>query len=68
MEEYFDYVREDLEFTTKPDYAYLRALFREALESINEVEDFVFDWTTTEYLAKLETSNNDEKEQANPLE
>lgn len=41
--EYFRYVRR-LDFEDRPDYSYLRSLFRKALERNNYVDDGVFDW------------------------
>lgn len=43
MVEYFRYVRR-LEFEDRPDYSYLRSLFRKALERKNVTDDGVFDW------------------------
>lgn len=43
MVDYFRYVRR-LEFEDRPDYSYLRGLFRKALERKNMVEDGIFDW------------------------
>lgn len=45
MIEYFKYARNELQFSTKPNYPYLRKLFREALSDMGEKEDFVFDWS-----------------------
>lgn len=41
--EYFRYVRR-LDFEDRPDYSYLRSLFRKALERNNYVDDGLFDW------------------------
>lgn len=43
MVEYFRYVRR-LEFEDRPDYSYLRGLFRKALERKGLNDDAVFDW------------------------
>lgn len=43
MVEYFKYVRR-LEFEDRPDYSYLRSLFRKALERKGLQDDRVFDW------------------------
>lgn len=43
MVDYFRYVRR-LEFEDRPDYSYLRSLFRRALERKNLVDDGIFDW------------------------
>lgn len=43
MVDYFRYVRR-LEFEDRPDYSYLRSIFRKALERRNVVDDGVFDW------------------------
>lgn len=43
MVEYFRYVRR-LEFEDRPDYSYLRSLFRKALDRKNETDDGIFDW------------------------
>lgn len=43
MVEYFRYVRR-LEFEDRPDYSYLRSLFRKALDRKNAVDDGIFDW------------------------
>jgi len=40
---YMSYTR-NLNFTEKPDYKYLIGLFDEILESINEIDDGIFDW------------------------
>uniref|UniRef100_A0A915D942 non-specific serine/threonine protein kinase n=1 Tax=Ditylenchus dipsaci TaxID=166011 RepID=A0A915D942_9BILA len=42
--QYFNYCR-SLRFEEKPDYTYLRQLFRTLLRSLNHHNDFVFDWT-----------------------
>lgn len=41
--DYFRYVRR-LDFEDRPDYSYLRSLFRKALERHNYVDDGLFDW------------------------
>lgn len=41
--EYFRYVRR-LDFEDRPDYSYLRSLFRKALERNNYVDDGFFEW------------------------
>jgi serine/threonine protein kinase len=41
--DYFHYVRE-LEFEDRPDYSYLRSLFRKAFEKKGYVDDGIFDW------------------------
>lgn len=46
MAQYFKYLRNNLKFSTKPNYAYLRKLFRAALSDIGEKEDYKFDWLT----------------------
>lgn len=46
MVEYFEYVRNELEFSTRPNYPYLRKLFRAALSDLGKKEDYIFDWTT----------------------
>lgn len=43
MVEYFRYVRR-LEFDDRPDYSYLRSLFRKALDRKGLVDDGIFDW------------------------
>lgn len=43
MNEYFEHVRE-LAFESKPDYAYLRNLFRNGLHRRGLTEDGMFDW------------------------
>lgn len=43
MIDYFRYVRR-LEFEDRPDYTYLRSLFRKALERKNIEDDGIFDW------------------------
>lgn len=40
---YFKYVRE-LQFDEKPDYQYLRDLFKKLLSRNDLYNDFVFDW------------------------
>lgn len=46
MVEYFKYVRNELEFSTKPNYPMLRKLFRSALSDMGEKEDYKFDWSS----------------------
>lgn len=43
MIDYFRYVRR-LDFEDRPDYSYLRSLFRKALERKNVEDDGIFDW------------------------
>ncbi|CAN8070479.1 unnamed protein product [Agarophyton chilense] len=43
MVEYFRYVRR-LEFEDRPDYSYLRSLFRKAMDRRGMEDDGVFDW------------------------
>lgn len=43
MVEYFKYVKR-LDFDDRPDYSFLRSLFRKALEKKNYEDDGVFDW------------------------
>lgn len=43
MTEYFRYVRR-LAYEDRPDYSYLRSLFRKALDRMNMSDDGVFDW------------------------
>lgn len=43
---YFRYVR-DLEFEERPDYSYLRSLFRDAFERRSYTDDGIFDWMET---------------------
>lgn len=43
MMEYFRYVKK-LEFDDRPDYSYLRSLFRKAIERKGYVDDGIFDW------------------------
>lgn len=45
---YLNYVR-SLRFTDKPDYAYLRDLFRELFNRQCYTFDYVFDWTVLKY-------------------
>ena len=42
---YMTYCRK-LKFTEKPDYAYLRNLFKNLFKSMQYVHDYQFDWTT----------------------
>lgn len=43
--QYMTYCRK-LEFTDKPDYVYLRALFRDLLQREGHKFDLIFDWMT----------------------
>ena len=45
---YFQYAR-SLRFDDKPDYAYLRKLFRDLFAREGFVWDYVFDWTVLKY-------------------
>ena len=45
---YFQYCR-SLRFDDKPDYAYLRKLFRELFTREGFQWDYVFDWTILKY-------------------
>ena len=45
---YFQYVR-SLRFDDKPDYSYLRKLFRDLFVREGFVWDYVFDWTILKY-------------------
>ena len=45
---YFQYCR-SLRFDDKPDYSYLRKLFRDLFAREGFVWDYVFDWTVLKY-------------------
>ena len=46
---YFDYIR-SLDFDEKPDYSYLRRIFRDLFVREGFDYDYVFDWIILEYL------------------
>lgn len=46
MAQYFKYLENKLDFKTKPDYSYLRGLFRSALSDIGQKDDKDFDWSS----------------------
>lgn len=52
---YFQYVR-SLRFDDKPDYSYLRKLFRDLFVREGFVWDYVFDWTILKYQQQTGTS------------
>ncbi|OMJ75084.1 hypothetical protein SteCoe_25860 [Stentor coeruleus] len=45
---YFSYCR-SLKFEEKPDYVYLKSLFRDAMNKENFNHDFIYDWTIQNY-------------------
>jgi casein kinase 1 len=54
---YFQYVR-SLRFDDKPDYSYLRKLFRDLFVREGFVWDYVFDWTILKYQQQGGTSSS----------
>ena len=50
---YFDYIR-SLDFDEKPDYSYLRRIFRDLFVREGFDYDHVFDWTILKYLIALQ--------------
>lgn len=59
---YFDYVNQ-LEFTEKPDYKYLRELLRIVLKGNNFKRDYKYDWV----IQKGEEEEKEKKKQMKPL-
>jgi casein kinase 1 len=54
---YFQYVR-SLRFDDKPDYSYLRKLFRDLFVRESYVWDYVFDWTILKYQQQGRSSSS----------
>jgi len=52
---YLNYVR-SLRFDDKPDYSYLRKLFRDLFVREGFQYDYVFDWTIYKYVCVIATS------------
>lgn len=48
---YLNFCR-SLKFDDKPDYAYLRQLFRSLFHKLGYTYDYVFDWNTTRIVRK----------------
>ena len=49
---YLNFCR-SLKFEDKPDYAYLRQLFRNLFHKLGYTYDYVFDWNTARIVRKL---------------
>ena len=47
---YLNFCR-SLKFEDKPDYAYLRQLFRSLFHKLGYTYDYVFDWNTTRFVS-----------------
>lgn len=62
---YLDYVR-SLRFEDKPDYVYLRRLFRDLFLSKSYVYDYIFDWTIFKY--KIQQQRQQQEDQANQVD
>jgi casein kinase 1, epsilon len=56
FERYFKHIR-SLHFDERPDYAYLRRLFRNLFHRNRFEYDYVFDWTELKFLEFLEELN-----------
>jgi len=50
---YISYVR-NLKFPEKPDYSYLRKLFKDAMQKLGHQFDYKYDWTILAKKRKLE--------------
>ena len=50
---YFNYIR-SLEFEDKPNYSYLRKIFRDLFVREGFEYDHVYDWTILKYLTSVE--------------
>lgn len=59
---YLDYVR-SLRFEDKPDYVYLRRLFRDLFLSKNYVYDYIFDWTIFKYKIQQQRQQQQQQQQ-----
>ena len=59
FETYFQICR-SLEFKDKPDYIYLRQLFRKLFFRLGYTYDYVFDWSTTRIVSNGELWDNSE--------
>ena len=57
FERYFKHIR-SLRFDEKPDYAYLRRLFRNLFHRNGFEYDHVFDWTELKFFEELNGRNN----------
>jgi hypothetical protein len=57
FERYFKHIR-SLHLDEKPDYAYLRRLFRNLFHRNGFEYDHVFDWTELKFLEELNGRNN----------
>lgn len=70
---YLNYVR-TLRFDEKPDYNYLRRLFRELFQKKNYAYDYIFDWSARrmskeeqENKPTQESKNNQQEPVSNPV-
>ena len=60
---YLNYTR-SLRFDDKPDYSYLRKLFRDLFVREGYQYDYVFDWTIFKYVSGLRRRYNKEEASA----
>ena len=58
---YFQYCR-GLQFEEKPDYNYIRALFKNIFEKYNYIHDFKYDWTLIK-----KANENEEKHESTKI-
>jgi hypothetical protein len=61
---YLNYTR-SLRFDDKPDYSYLRKIFRDLFVREGFQYDYVFDWTVYKYQRNLNTSSSSQAANAN---
>ncbi len=56
--EYFEYVR-GLQFDEKPDYNYVKGLFKKLMTQNNYYFDFLFDWSSSHMSLQVSYINCD---------
>lgn len=56
LEEFVTYLKycRDLEFESKPDYTYLKQLFKELFVKNGYESDYVFDWALIKYVISMD--------------